>query len=331
MMPGGTIYRGTVYRSLTETPDNFGPCAITIGNFDGAHKGHRRILRRVSALAREEGWKSAALTFDPHPAKLLAPASAPRLLTTLEERARMILEQGIDEILILPFTPEIAALGPEDFVREILVDKLKARAVLVGANFHFGKRAAGDAAMLEKLGEHYRFETDIIVPVVWRKRVISSTEIRRAIEAGDVSTACRMLGRPYTLRGAVVPGEGRGSKQTVPTLNLDTKAEALPKNGVYVTRTREPGSENQRAREWPSITNVGFRPTFDGHTCTIETYLLSQLDGPPPQEIQVEFLHWVREERKFENAEALRAQILRDVNRAQTYFRRLGQATAPAR
>jgi len=318
---------GMIYRSLAETPADFGPCAITIGNFDGAHMGHRRILHRVSALAREEGWKSAALTFDPHPAKLVSPASAPRLLTTLDERARMILEQGIDEILILPFTPEIAALGPEDFVREILVDKLKARAVLVGANFHFGKRAAGDAGTLEQLGERYSFETDIIVPVVWRKRVISSSEIRRAIEAGHVSLACRMLGRPYVLRGAVVPGEGRGSKQTVPTLNLDTPAEVLPKNGVYVTRTRDGAG----AREWPSITNVGLRPTFDGRNRTVETYLLSPLDGPAPEKISLEFLRRVRDERKFENAEALKAQILRDVDRAQTYFRRLSQATAPAR
>lgn len=315
-----------IYRSLAETPDQFGPCAITIGNFDGVHCGHRQILRRVIATAREEGWKSAVLTFDPHPTKLVSPASAPRLLTTQEERARIILAQGIDEILILPFTAEVAALGPEDFVREILVDKLKARAVLVGTNFHFGKRAAGDAAMLEELGDRFSFETEIVQPVVWRGRVISSTAIRRAIEAGDVSTACRMLGRPYALRGSVVHGDGRGSKQTVPTLNLDTRAEVLPKNGVYVTRTRE----SEGTREWPSITNVGLRPTFDGQTRTIETYLLSALDGAAPRKIEVEFLRWVREERKFENAEALKAQILRDVNRAQTYFRRRGQ-TASAR
>jgi riboflavin kinase/FMN adenylyltransferase len=207
------------------------------------------------------------------------------------------------------------------------VDKLKVRAVLVGANFHFGKRASGDAGALEELGLRYSFETDIIVPVVWRKRVISSSEIRRAIELGDVSTACRMLGRPYALRGAVVPGEGRGSKQTVPTLNLDTQAEVLPKTGVYVTRTRD----RNGVREWPSITNVGYRPTFDGHHLTIETYLLAALDGAPPEEISVEFLRWVRDERKFENPEALKVQILRDVNRAQAYFRRLGEAAAPAR
>ena len=143
-------------------------------------------------------------------------------------------EQGIEEILILPFTPEIAALAPEDFVREILADKLKARAVLVGENFDFGKRAAGDAGMLEELGDRYSFETEMIPPVVWRKRMISSSEIRRLIEAGDVSTACRMLGRPYTLAGAVVRGEGMGSKQTVPTLNLDTHGRGGSERTAYM-------------------------------------------------------------------------------------------------
>ncbi|MGA2215836.1 MAG: bifunctional riboflavin kinase/FAD synthetase [Bryobacteraceae bacterium] len=314
-----------IYKSLAETPRDFGPCAITIGNFDGVHLGHRKILRRVAALAREEGWKAAALTFDPHPAKLLSPERAPRLLTTLEQRARLMLEQGIDRILILPFTLEVAALTPEEFVRELLVDKLGVRAVLVGANFHFGKRAAGDAATLEQLGERYSFEADIITPVVWRKRVISSSEIRRLIVAGDVSTACRMLNRPHTLHGRVVRGEGIGSKQTVPTLNLDTGAEVVPGDGVYVTRTRDTSGKHQR--EWPSITNVGYRPTFDGRQRTIETYLLSALDGAPPEEISVEFLRRVREERKFESPEALKAQILRDVGRAQTYFRRLGALT----
>jgi len=309
-----------IYRSLAETPSDFGPCAITIGNFDGVHGGHRKILRRVAALAREEGWKAAALTFDPHPAKLLSPGKAPRLLTTLDQRARMMLEQGIEQILILPFTLEMAALAPQDFVRELLVDKLGVRAVLVGANFHFGKRAAGNAATLEELGERYSFETDILAPVVWRKRVISSSEVRRLIESGDVSKACRMLGRPHSLDGAVVGGEGIGSKQTVPTLNLDTRAEVMPGNGVYVTRTRD------GQREWPSITNIGYRPTFDGQHRTIETYLLSALDGPTPEKISVEFLRRVRDERKFESPEALKAQILRDVNGAQKYFRRLGAA-----
>ena len=308
-----------IYRSLPEIPAAFGPCAITIGNFDGVHRGHRQIIERIVAIARANNWKSAVLTFDPHPTKLVAPDRAPRLLTTPEQRARLILEQGIDEVLILPFTSEIAKLTPEEFVRDILVGKLTAREVLVGDNFHFGHRAAGNAATLRDLGQTYGFKADVIGAISFRGRVISSTAIRHLIEAADVSRACRLLGRPYALEGSVVHGEGVGSKQTVPTLNLDTSAEVLPKTGVYVTRTRDANA----ARDWPSITNVGFRPTFNGHRLTIETFLLTALTGEPPTQISVEFLRFVRDERKFPDPAALKSQILRDVSRAQKYFRRL--------
>ncbi len=193
--------------------------------------------------------------------------------------------------------------------------------MLVGDNFRFGNRAAGDAKTLVDLGQKYGFEVEITGTVAWRNRIISSSEIRQLIEAGDVGRACRMLGRPYALEGVVVRGEGIGSKQTVPTLNLDTQAEVLPRAGVYVTLTRV----TARSREWPSITNVGYRPTFDGHRLTIETYLLAPLEGDPPREITVEFLRRVRDERKFDDAAALKTQILRDVGRAQVYFRRLPQ------
>ncbi len=308
----------SVYRSLAELPGDFGPCAITIGNFDGVHVGHRQIMRRVAAVAREHRWKAAALTFDPHPTTLVAPTRAPRLLTTPEQRAQTMLEQGMDEVLILPFTSEIARLTPEDFVREILSGKLGARAVMVGDNFRFGNRAAGDSRGLQELGQKYGFSVEIMRAIVWRGRIISSSQIRQSIEAGQVSLACRMLGQPSQLEGRVVPGAGVGSKQTVPTLNLETKAEVLPKTGVYITRTRDSSS----SREWPSITNVGYRPTFNGHGLTVETYLLSALDGEPPEEISVEFLRWVREERKFPSPEELKTQILRDVGRAQAFFRR---------
>jgi riboflavin kinase/FMN adenylyltransferase len=323
-----------IYRNLADVPRDFGPCAITIGNFDGVHKGHSQIMQRVRAIAHQHGWKTAVLTFDPHPTRLVAPDRAPRLLTTPEQRAHLILEQGMDQVLILPFTLEIAKLSPEEFVREILAAKLRARAVLVGDNFRFGNRAAGDARTMEESGHKYGFSTEIVQAISWRGRVISSSEIRRLIEAGNVSLACRLLGRPYALEGGVVQGEGRGSKQTVPTLNLNTDAEVLPRVGVYVTRTRDfAGSRDwsSTTRDWPSITNVGYRPTFNGHGLSIETYLLSSLDGAPPEKISVEFLRWVREERKFENAEALKAQILQDVGRARGYFRRLEEMTAPAR
>lgn len=315
-----------IYHDLSEIPPDFGPCAVTIGNFDGVHNGHRQIMQRVRAIAREHGWKSAVLTFDPHPSKLVAPDRAPRLLTTPDERAHLILEQGIEQVLILPFTSAVAKLSPEEFVQKILAGALKAGAVLVGDNFRFGNRAAGDAGTMQELGRKYGFTTEVVKAISFRGRMISSSEIRRLVQSGNVSLACRLLGRPYTLHGTVVSGEGRGSKQTVPTLNLKTEGEVLPKSGVYVTRTRAAGPVS-----WASITNVGYRPTFNGHGLTIETYLLSSLDAAPPQEISVEFLRWVREERKFEDAGALKAQILKDVGRAQAYFRRLPEMTAPAR
>jgi len=315
-----------IYRSLAEVPADFGPCAITIGNFDGVHIGHRKIMERVTAIARQHGWKSAAMTFDPHPTRLVAPERAPHLLSTPEQRARLMEQQGIDEILILPFTAEIARLTPEQFV-EILARKLQAKAVLVGDNFRFGHKAAGHADTLRDLGGVYGFELEITGSVLWRKRMVSSSAIRQAIEEGHVSLACRMLGRPYALEGEVVHGAGIGSKKTVPTLNLATQAEVLPKTGVYVTRLRD----IEDSREWPAITNVGYRPTFDGQGLTIETFLLSGLDGATPERIAVEFLRRVREERKFESPEALKAQILRDVGRAQAYFRRRQATTASAR
>ena len=302
-----------------DVPARLGPSAVTIGNFDGVHIGHRGIMRRVAEVARANGWKAAAVTFDPHPTRLVAPERAPRLLTTPEQRCDLMRREGIEQILILPFTAEIARLSPEEFVRQILVEQLDARAVLVGENFRFGHRAAGDFHVLRDLGRQYGFETQVVQHVHWRKHLVSSSQVRRAISEGRLSLACRMLGRPYALEGSVVHGEGIGSKQTVPTLNLDTTAEVLPAHGVYVTRTHD--LENQR--QWPSITNIGVRPTFNGHKLTIETFLLAPIEGATPRKIRVEFLRWVRSERKFEDAAALKSQIMRDVGRAQSYFRRL--------
>ncbi len=307
-----------IYRSLGAIPDNFGPCALTIGNFDGVHAAHRHIMRRVVEIARLHGWKPAVLTFDPHPTKLVAPERAPRLLTTPEQRSELMREEGIDRVLILPFTPEIAKLTPEEFVRRILVEKLQARAVLVGDNFRFGHRASGSTTTLRELGERYGFETEVAGAVCLRGKIVSSSEIRNLLAVGNVALACRLLKRPYALEGEVIKGHGIGSKQTVPTLNLDTAAEVLPATGVYVTRTHDLVDK----RKWDSITNVGFRPTFEGDQLTIETYLLSPFSGATPSRIRVEFLHRVRAERKFPSPEALKAQIMKDVGRAQAYFRR---------
>ncbi len=308
-----------IVRSLGSVPSDFGPCALTIGNFDGVHAGHREILRRVTAIARQHGWKAAAVTFDPHPTKLVAPDRAPRLLTTPERRCELMRQEGIESVLILPFTSEIATLSPEEFVREILVNKLQARAVLVGDNFRFGSRAAGTTATLREQGSKYGFEVDVVNPVERRHRMVSSSEIRRLITSGEVALACRLLETPYALEGRVVSGQGVGSKRTVPTLNLDASCcEVLPARGVYITRSMDLAG----ARQWNSVTNVGFRPTFDGDRLTVETFLLDPLVGADPEKIRVQFLRRLRDERKFDSPEALKAQILKDVTRAQTYFRR---------
>jgi len=302
--------------------DHFGPSGLTIGNFDGVHAGHREILRRVVALAGERGWKPSVLTFDPHPARIVAPDRAPKLLTTPEERVRLMREEGIEQVLILPFTRELAGFSPERFVRDIVVERLEARAVLVGDNFRFGHEHAGDTRLLAELGQRFAFQVEAIPAIRMRGRVVSSSEVRRLIEAGRVALAGRLLGRPYALQGEVVSGQGIGSKQTVPTLNLAPAAEVLPARGVYVTRTTDAASR----RRWNSVTNIGTRPTFGGDSVTIETFLLDPLEGDSPRAIRVEFLRRLREERRFEDAAALKRQILRDVERAQAYFRRVSRS-----
>jgi riboflavin kinase/FMN adenylyltransferase len=316
-----------IFRSIDEVGMFFGPCTLTIGNFDGVHRGHRELMRMTSAHAKFNGWKAAALTFDPHPAKLVAPERSPRLLTRVEERCPLMAEEGIEQILVLPFDREIASLTPRQFVERILVNRLAVRHVFIGEDFRFGHGQAGAAAELEQLGREFGFTVEAIAKVSRHGRCISSTTIRRHLVDGRVDVAMRELGRPFALEGEVVRGQGIGSTQTVPTLNMAWTAEVIPHSGVYVTRTHDFFS----SRVWPSITNIGFRPTFDGEGLTIETYLLEPLEGGTPRTIRVEFLHRVREERRFPSPADLRAQILRDVERARAYHRRWKRwVSAPA-
>lgn len=298
------------------------PSSVTIGNFDGVHIGHQRIFHRVGEIARANHWTPVVLTFDPHPAKIVAPLRAPLLLSSLEDRRRWMMAEGIEQILVLPFNDEFSKLTPEQFVQTILINKLDARAVLVGDNFRFGNRQAGDTGMLKRLGEKHGFIVEIIDAVYYRHHPVSSTEVRRLIMDGNVSLAARLLTRPYSLDGVVVSGRGVGSRSTVPTLNLLTTGEVIPGNGVYVTRTHDSDAE----RTWRSVTNIGYRPTFDDNKqMSIETFLLDPLETETPKRIRIELLHKLREERKFESPEALKKQILHDAERARQFFRLLSQ------
>jgi riboflavin kinase/FMN adenylyltransferase len=314
-----------VFRSSAEIGTDFGPSVVAIGNFDGVHAGHRQIMRRVAALARDKGYTATILTFDPHPAQVLAPDRAPKLLMTIDQRVRAMRAEGIEAVFLLPFSLDFAKLTPEEFAESILAKALQARAILVGDDFRFGYKQSGNVDTLRTLGHSLGFELEAIAGVARRDKRISSSGIRNLVTAGAVSRACRILGAPFALEGKVVPGQGIGSKKTVPTLNLDPLNEVLPKTGVYVTRTRDLDGDLDSTRAWNSITNVGYRPTFDGHTLTVETFLLDPLDDPSPVRIEVGFLKYLRDERKFENPAALKSQILKDVNVATRLHTRLAK------
>jgi riboflavin kinase / FMN adenylyltransferase len=303
-----------VYRGTPELPTDFGPSAVTIGNFDGVHLGHQAILRRLCALAAEHGWKASALTFDPHPTRIVAPERAPKLLMTPERRAQAMAEAGVRQVFILPFDSTIARLTPEAFAEDLLARRMGARAVLVGENFRFGCRQAGDVATLRALGERLGFMVEIVQAVKFRGQVVSSSAIRGLILSGQVALANRLLGRPYEIGGRIVSGRGVGSKQTVPTLNLETDAEVIPARGVYAALADGAGA----------VTNIGYRPTFgESDRLSIETFVLGgSQPSVDPAALTLRFLARLREERTFESPEALKARILFDARAAERYFRR---------
>jgi riboflavin kinase / FMN adenylyltransferase len=296
--------------------------AVTIGNFDGVHLGHQEILRGVVERARQSGLMSAVLTFYPHPARVLRPAQAPALLETLEQRLNAIEAMGIEAALVIRFDEELAKLGPEDFVRRFLVDAMRARSVLIGANFRFGHRQAGDAKLLATLGAEWGFETVIVPPVVEGGIVVSSTAIRNALRNGEVEQAARMLGRPFSLAGTITTGTGQGRKLVVPTLNLATEQELPPKDGVYATEAVVEG------KSYKAATNVGVRPTFDGARRTVESHLFDFSEDLTSSKLEVRFHKRLRDEQKFSGPAELRAQILRDIVQAKEYFREAASKTA---
>ncbi len=289
---------------------------LAIGNFDGIHLGHQAILGAVEHRALETDCVGTALTFDPFPRKVLRPEAAPPRLSTSTQRMDWFGMVGLESAVVMPFTLELARLSPEDFVDQILVRDLQVRAVLVGENFHFGHRQAGDVKMLRELGKRRGFDVTVIPPVTFRGEIVSSTCIRKAISDGDVSYAARLLGRPFVLTGEVVSGTGMGRKFTFPTLNLKPEQELLPAQGVYVTRTRIDGEEKTRR----SVTNIGMRPTFNGSGVTVETHLLNFSEEIAPRRIEVHFWKRLRSEKKFNGPDELRAQIGKDIANADRFF-----------
>jgi riboflavin kinase/FMN adenylyltransferase len=289
---------------------------LAIGNFDGIHLGHQAILRAVEQRAIETGCVATALTFDPSPRRVLKPEAAPQRVSSNVQRMDWFGVVGLESAVVMPFTLELARLSPQDFVDQILVRDLQVRAVLVGENFHFGHRQAGDVKLLRELGMRLGFDVVVIPPVTYRGEIVSSTLIRNAIADGDVSYAARLLGRPFVLTGEVVKGAGIGRRFTFPTLNLVPEQEMLPAQGVYVTRTRLDGESKTRR----SVTNIGIRPTFNGSGVTVETHLLNFSEEISPKRIEVHFWKRLRTEKKFSGPDELRAQIAKDIANADRFF-----------
>ena len=308
-----------VISDLKELGEPMAPCVVTIGNFDGVHLAHQTLLRRVVEVGRAQGLSATAITFEPHPIKLLSPDHAPKLLTPLPRKVDLIATTGIDLLVVLPFTRELARQSPLEFVRRVLVNPLHASSVHVGPNFRFGYRQSGDTEILEELGDQEGFRVEVVPMLTARGDRVSSTRIRELLTEGHVHKANRLLGRPFAARGPIVAGMGVGRKHTVPTLNLAPIEEQLPKVGVYVTRTHLAGVRHD------SVTNVGFKPTFGDHRLTVETFLLDFSGQIDEIDMEIEFLYRLRDEMKFQNPAILKVQIQEDARRALKFFRLLKQ------
>lgn len=301
--------------------------SLTIGNFDGFHLGHQRILDTLVDASRASGTRSVLLSFQPHPLQLLAPDDAPRAITPPEEKIRLLGASRLEVLAILDFDQALSQMTGEEFVRKIMVGVFRAREVFVGSDFAFGHRRTGNVALLQNLGRELDFQVRICPQVVVRGSRVSSTRIRELIRAGRISSANRLLGRFFSLRGKVVPGRGLGRESLFPTLNLRPGDELIPRPGVYVTQA----AFNHQA--CPAVTNVGWRPTVAGKNLTVETHLIDTRLESSPVHLGLAFLHRLRDEERFESLQQLRDQIARDCQRARRFFRlfrRFGRQLAPA-
>jgi riboflavin kinase/FMN adenylyltransferase len=291
---------------------------LALGNFDGLHRGHMKIIERVRRVASERGATAVAMTFDPHPPRVVRPDKAPPLLMTKTQRLEALERAGVDGVAVVRFTPELSRWDPETFVRTVLVEWLHVAEVWVGANFLFGHDRAGNFSSLRGLGSRYGFRAEKIDPVRYKDFVVSSTRIRRLISEGRVDEASALLGHPYTIDGTVVEGSHRGRDLGFPTANLATGNELIPPHGVYATTVSLDGVI------YPSITNVGIRPTFDDEPRTvIETHLLDVERDLYGRTLRLGFVQRLRDERRFESVDLLKAQVGADLQKARTLFEQM--------
>jgi riboflavin kinase/FMN adenylyltransferase len=308
-----------IWRSLDDVPADLGRTVVVIGNFDGVHLGHRHVIRRARELADQDGLLVVAVSFDPHPMAVLRPEHAPLTLTSVDRRCQLLSEAGVDDVFVIPFSREIASWTPEEFIDRVLVDGLHAAHVVVGANFRFGARAAGDVAMLVEAGRGKDFEAEGIAldggPQVW-----SSTYVRTCLAAGDVEGAAEALGRPFSVVGHVVRGDERGRELGYPTANVPTRDTAAPADGVYAGWLRVldgEGSEGDEQEPLPVAISVGTNPTFEGEReRRVESYVLDRTDlDLYDRLVEVSFVARIRGMVTFDGIDPLVEQMADDVTR----------------
>jgi riboflavin kinase/FMN adenylyltransferase len=298
------------YYRLEDYDESLPYPVVTMGNFDGIHRGHQRIFRSLREEALANQGTAVVITFFPHPLKILRPDRAPLLITSLQDRVALIERCGIDRVICLPFTQELANWDAERFVQDILVRKIGTKEVLVGEDFRFGKNRRGDLAYLQEQGKACGFKVLKIGPVRLDGMEVSSTRIRQCIQKGRVRESADMLGRPYAICGTVVAGDKRGRTLGFPTANLSTDAELLPPNGVYAVRVIL-GDDR-----WNGVASLGVKPTFSGSQYSIEAHIFDFDRDIYGRSVRVEFVEWIREQTSFPSAQALAAQIDRDAQEA---------------
>ncbi len=308
------------YRELREIPADFGATIVAIGNFDGVHRGHRYVLAQVLERARSKGAKAVALTFDPHPVRIVRPQQHVPLITPLAVKLELLEQTGIDAAVVLPFTQAFSEIDAEVFAADVLARGLKAIEVHEGDNFRFGRGAHAGTKELAEYGRRLGFDVVVYAAQHVRGMAVSSSTVRGLIAAGDMKRARWLLGRSFAVESLPASGRGIGSKLTVPTINLAPYSELLPAIGVYATQLQIGG------RCFDAVTNVGNRPTFGEDSFAVESYLLDFEPVDLSGELRVHFLTRMREERKWPTPEALRAQIMKDVSWAGHYFRHLRRA-----
>jgi riboflavin kinase/FMN adenylyltransferase len=305
------------WNGLAEVPSDWGRCVTTIGVFDGVHRGHQGVLSRAGEIARARNLPVVVITFDRHPEEVVRPGSHPPVLTAARRRAELLAELGADAMLVLPFTVEFSRLTAEEFVRAVLSERLRAAAVVVGENFRFGHKAAGDVALLARLGQTYDFTAKGIPLVAMDDTAISSSYIREKLAAGDVTTAAAALGRPHRIEGVVVRGHVRGRALGFPTANLKTPPHtAVPADGVYAGWLTSLGLDGAEVSRWPAAISVGMNPTFGPGERTVEAYALDRDDlDLYGVHAAVDFAARLRGARRFDSARELAAQISEDISR----------------